>query len=79
MIFKFVFIKNIKTCCQHKCDQERPSLLLIYLVEVMEVVAATEVEVRTPFVVSVAVVALAVEDAGPDRKQSICRLFCFPD
>jgi hypothetical protein len=32
----------------------------------MEVVAATDVEVRTPFVVKVAVVALAVEDAGPD-------------
>ena len=32
---------------------------------VMDVVVATEVEVRTPFVVKVAVVALAVEDAGP--------------
>ena len=32
---------------------------------VMDVVVATEVDVRTPFVVKVAVVALAVEDAGP--------------
>jgi hypothetical protein len=32
---------------------------------VIDVVVATEVEVRTPFVVKVAVVALAVEDAGP--------------
>ena len=31
----------------------------------MDVVVATEVDVRTPFVVKVAVVALAVEDAGP--------------
>jgi hypothetical protein len=34
---------------------------------VIAVVVATDVEVRTPLVVSVAVVALAVEDAGPEK------------
>ena len=39
------------------------------LVDVMAVVVATDEEVSTPLVVRVAVVALAVEDAGPvDRK-----------
>jgi hypothetical protein len=39
--------------------------MILHLVEVIEVLAATEAEVRTPFVVSVAVGALAVEGEGP--------------
>ena len=43
---------------------------VLYLVDVMAVVVATDEDVSTPLVVSVAVVALAVEDAGP-KKDSI--------
>jgi len=39
----------------------------------MAVVVATDEEVSTPFVVRVAVVALAVEDAGPvEKKKTLC-------
>ena len=52
---------NAKNQTRGRCERRRP--IIVHLV--MDVVVATEVDVRTPFVVKVAVVALAVEDAGP--------------